>query len=339
MKAALITPAVRSLVVVASALLAVGVLSETSLYPRLRWWFEDTMQRRVGPSLPMDHVLAVDVDEESIRRLEPELGAWPYRRDVYARVARFLAAQGARAIAFDILFSEPREGDDALAAALDRRSVLAAAALSQVSDRPPDYIERLKRAAVLEGKTDTLVQAWPDVTLPNAQLTRLSGAKTGVISIVTDADGLVRRIPLLHQAYGEVLPSLTLAALLAADPDAAVRASSSEIRLGARAWPLDGTGLAALRYPSNATAVPVVPFFQVLAAESGAPGNAHVGDLVRDRIVFLGSSSAVLGDFALTPVGRLPGLTLNALFTELLLSGGVRRPGAWWLDVLLIALA
>ena len=55
--------------------------------------------------------------------------------------------------------------------------------------------------------------------------------------------------------------------------------------------------------------------------------------------MFLGSSSAVLGDFAYTPVGRLPGPTLNALFTELLLSGGIRRPGAWWLNLLLLALA
>jgi signal transduction histidine kinase/ActR/RegA family two-component response regulator len=340
-KPALIRSAVRSLGIVATALAVVGVIAETSLYPRLRWWFEDSVQSLLSPSLSMQHVLTVDVDEESIRRLEPELGAWPYRRDVYARVARFLASHGARAIVFDILFSEPRQGDDALAGALDRRSVLAAAALSQATDRPPNYVEQLKGAALFETalKHAMPVQAWPDLTLPNAKLTQHSGAKIGVISVVADADGLVRRVPLLHEAYGEVLPSLALAALLAAEPGATLEASSTEIRLGERAWPLDSAGLTALRYTSNAAAVPVVPFFQLLAAEAGVEGNAHVGDLVRDKIVFLGSSSAVLGDFAYTPVGRLPGLTLNALFTELLLSGGVRRPGTWWLNVLLLALA
>ena len=113
MKPALIRSTLRSLGIVTTALIVVGVLAETSLYPRLRWWFEDTVQSLLSPSLPMGHVLAVDVDEESIRRLEPELGGWPYPRDVYARAARFLAAHGARAIAFDILFSEPRQGDDA----------------------------------------------------------------------------------------------------------------------------------------------------------------------------------------------------------------------------------
>jgi signal transduction histidine kinase/CheY-like chemotaxis protein len=340
-KAALIRSITRALGIIAAAILVVGVLAQTSFYPRLRWWFEDAVQALLSPSLPMDHVLVVDVDEESIRRLEPEIGAWPYPRDVYARAARFLRDHGARAVVFDVLFAEPRQGDDALAAALDHRSVLAAAALSQAMDRPPEYIERLRRGALsgASSKGPLSVQTWPDLTLPVGRLTQSSGATIGVISIVADADGVVRRIPLLHRAYGEILPSLALAGLLAADPGAALEPSARELRLGARAWPLDPAGLAVLRYPSNAGAVPAIPFFQLLAADAGAKGNAHVGDLVRDRIVFIGSSSAVLGDFAYTPVGRLPGLTLNALFAELLLSDGVSRPATWWLNLLLLVLA
>ncbi|HET7765630.1 MAG TPA: CHASE2 domain-containing protein [Burkholderiales bacterium] len=341
MNPALIRSIARALGVVAAAILVIGVLAQTTLYPRLRWWFEDAVQTLLSPSLAMDHVLAVDIDEESIRRLEPELGAWPYSRDVYARAAGFLKEHGARALVFDVLFAEPRQGDDALAAALDHRSVLAAAALSQAMARPREYIERLERGALLQGssKSSLPVQAWPDLTLPIAKLTQPSGARIGVISLVADADGVVRRIPLLHEAYGEILPSLAFAGLIAAYPEATLEASARELRLGEYAWPLDAAGLAVLRYPSNAAAVPVVPFFQLLAAAAGAKGNAHVGDLVRDRIVFIGSSSAVLGDFAYTPAGRLPGLTLNALFTELLLSGGVSRPAMWWLNLVLLALA
>lgn len=340
MRPALIRSALRSLGIVAAALVVIGVLAETSLYPRLRWWFEDAFQSLLNPPLPMDHVLAVDVDEESIRRLEPEFGAWPYPREVYARVARFLATHGARAIVFDILFSEPRQGDDVLAAALNRRSVLAAAALSYAADRSPEYLERLKGAALFHSssKGDIALQAWPDLTLPIARLTQTSSARTGVISIVADADGVVRRLPLLHEAYGEVLPSLAFAGLLAAEPEAPLQASARALSLGSHAWPLDGAGLAVLRYPSNAGAVPVVPFFQIVAADARMEGTAHVGELVRDRIVFVGSSSAVLGDFAYTPMGRLSGLNLNALFAEMLLSGSVRHADLWWLDALFLVL-
>src|SRR5262249_38825334 len=323
----MIRSAARALGILAAATVVVGVLAETSLYSRLRWWSEDAMQGFASTSLAMSHVIAIDVDEESIRRLQPEIGAWPYPRDVYARAARFLTDNGARAIVFDILFAEARSGDDALAGALDRRSVLAAAALSQATDQRSEYIERARRAALFEAPRGAVqVQTWPDLTLPIAKLTQSSGARTGVISIVAGADGVVRRIPLLHEAYGAVLPSLALGGLLAAEPEASLELTSGELRLGEHAWALDGKGLTLLRYPSNAAAVPTVPFFQVLAAEAGATGTAHVGELVRDKIVFLGSSTAVLGDFAYTPVGRLPGLHLNALFTELLVTGSVRHP-------------
>ena len=343
MQAASIRFLCRALGVVAAALLLVGVFSQTTLYPRLIWWFEDSLQPLLGPSLPMDHIVAFDVDEESMQRLQPELGAWPYSRDVYARAARFLTDHGARAIAFDILFSEPRQGDDALAVALDRRSVLGAVALPSPLPRPPAYHEQLRRAALFHSPSDAgreaVAQVWPDLTLPLPKFTQSSHARIGVITVLTDADGIVRRLPLLHRAYGEVLPSMALAALLAADPAASPEVTAGELRLGPHTWPLDATGSVLLRYPSNAAAVPVVSFFQLAAAAAGAQGNAHIGDLVRDKIVFLGSSSAVLGDFANTPAGRLPGLHLNALFTELLLTGGVRRPSALWLDILLFALA
>ena len=333
----------RAFGVVAAALMLVGLFSQTTLYPHLVWWFEDSLQRLSGPTLPMEHVVAIDVDEESMQRLEPEFGAWPYSRDVYARAVRFLADHGARAIVFDILFSEPREGDDALAAVLDRRSVLAAVALPSPLPRPPAYHEQLGRAALFHSASaagrEAVGQTWPDLTLPLAKFTASSRAKIGVVTVVTDEDGIVRRLPLLHRAYGQALPSLPLAALLAAGTAESPEGSTGEFRLGARTWPVDAAGSVLLRYPSNSGAVPVLPFFQLVAAQAGTQGSAHVGDLVRDKIVFLGSSSAVLGDFALTPAGRLPGLYLNALFTELLLVGGVRRPGTPWLDLLLLALA
>lgn len=329
----------HALGVVAAALLLVGLFSQTTLYPRLGWWIDDAAQRLLSSPLPMDHVLVVDVDEESMRRLEPRFGAWPYSRDVYARAARFLAEHGARAIAFDILFSEPREGDDAFALALDRRAVLAAAALPYSLPRSSAYQEQLRRAALFDAVPGGYAQAWPDLTLPLPKFSEHSHARIGVISVAMDADGIVRRLPLLHQVYGKVLPDLPLAAMLAAEPPDVPQVAGGELRLGTRAWPLNADGSVTLNYPSNAGALPVVPFFQLLDAAAGVQGSAHIGDLVRDKIVFLGSSSAVLGDFALTPVGRLPGLHLNALFEELLLEGRVRRPATLWLDALLLALA
>lgn len=335
--------ALRALAVAAGGLLLAGLLSQTTVYARLSWWLDDALQHRLAVSLPLDSVLVVDVDEASMQRLEPQLGAWPYTRDVYAKAHRFLVANGARAVAYDILFSEARDGDDAFAAALDRRAVLAAVALPYPYDRSAQYEARLVQVALDDApsyfQAAALAHPWPDLTLPLAKFTQASGAHVGVISTIADGDGVVRRIAPLHLAYGKVLPGFPLAALLAAQPDQSLRVDASRLALGDRGWPVADDGSIALRLPANIADLAVLPFHQLVEAADGAKGSAHIGDIVSGRIVFVGSSSAVLGDFALTPAGRLPGLHANALIAESLQAGQVLSPTRRWLDIALVLLA
>jgi hypothetical protein len=69
-----------------------------------------------SPSSPM----LVGLDDESIERL----GRWPWSRSVHAALIERLQQAGARAIAYDVLFTEPGDPDDdaRLAAALGRAS-------------------------------------------------------------------------------------------------------------------------------------------------------------------------------------------------------------------------
>ena len=329
--------------VAAAALALAALLSQTALYSRVAAWLEDAQQRAIGPVLALDHVVAFDVDEESMQRLAPRLGPWPYPRDVYAEALRYFADHGARAVVFDILFSEARNGDQSFAAALDRRAVLAAAALPYPLERSPAYFSQLRGAAIVPSASSPaatgVAKVWPDLTLPLPRFTSAAGARIGVMSAVPEPDGVVRRLALLHQAYGEIVPSLPLAALLAAEPETGVSVGAHAYRVGEHRWPAQTDGSVALRFPSNAAGLAVVPFYELMRASARASGTEHLAGLVRGRIVYVGSSSAVLGDFALTPVGRLPGLQVNALMTEMLIEDQALRPPAAWIEALLVALA
>ncbi len=336
-------PWLRALPAVAGGLLLAALFSQSALFARLSWWVDDVLQRRFAVELPLDRVAVVDVDEASLQWLQPRLGAWPYPRDAYALAHRYLVANGARVVAYDILFAESRAGDEAFAAALDRRGVLAAAALPYPYARSAQYEKQLAQIALFDAPQNApaaaIARAWPDLTLPLEIFTQPDKARVGVISTLADDDGVVRRLAPLHLAHGRVLPGFTVAAMLAAAPGQALSVGKGELRLGDRGWPMAADGSIMPRLPANVTDLTVIPFFQLLDAAAGAAGNAHVAELVRDRSVFIGSSSAVLGDVALTPAGRYPGLYVNAFVAASLHAGAVQDPPRAWLDFALVLLA
>jgi signal transduction histidine kinase/CheY-like chemotaxis protein/HPt (histidine-containing phosphotransfer) domain-containing protein len=336
-------PWVRALLAVVGGLLLAALFSQSSLFARLSWWVDDALQRQLAVALPFDRVAVVDVDEASLQRLQPRLGAWPYARDIYARAHRFLAASGARVVAYDILFAESRAGDDAFAAALDRRAVLAAAALPYPYARSAQYEAQLAQVALFDTQGDPhaaqFARSWPDVTLPLSAFTQPGKARVGVISTVADDDGVVRRLAPLHFAHGKVLAGFAVAATLAAEPGRPLSVEGNLLRVSDHAWPMAADGSITPRLPANVADLTVIPFFQLLDAADEVPGSAHVADLVRDRIVFVGSSSAVLGDVALTPAGRFPGLYVNGLIAASLGADEVLHPPRAWLDVALVLLA
>ena len=67
-------PWLRALVVAAGGLVLAGLFSYTTVYPRLAWWLDDALQRQLAVALPMDQVVAIDVDEASMQRLQSRLG-------------------------------------------------------------------------------------------------------------------------------------------------------------------------------------------------------------------------------------------------------------------------
>lgn len=69
-----------------------------------------------APTPFTDRIVILDITEESIVRLAPLYGRWPWPRALHGEVVEYLARDGAAAIGFDLLFAEPvnrREVDTA----------------------------------------------------------------------------------------------------------------------------------------------------------------------------------------------------------------------------------
>ena len=58
------------------------------------------------PSAPAPDIVLISIDDDSLRRMEPIVGRWPWPRLVHATLIDYLAAAGAKVIGYDILFAE-----------------------------------------------------------------------------------------------------------------------------------------------------------------------------------------------------------------------------------------
>ena len=320
----------RCLVLGTLGLLTAALLTLTPLARDIELKLHDALLALSAPEADFSDVVVVDVDEPSMARLQPQIGAWPYNRDVYALVTPYLLKAGAKSVAYDILFSEARGGDDEFARTLNSKVVLAAASLPfGGAAHDASYRERLARGAWARGLT-WLAQPWDDLTLPLAKFD--DKAATGVISMLADSDGTFRRVPILHRAYGEVLPSLSLAALKAAGTPVQLDQTSRRVVLNGTPVPMDAEGMVHLRFPRNFNSLTVVPFYELALAASGSPRFAELAQTFNGKIVYIGSSSAVLGDFHQTPLGQMAGLHLTASLPVFLKSGQLLKPRSWQLD-------
>ena len=316
----------------AAIALSLGLVA-TPLGTAIELTLGDQVARLVAQEQDFSDVVVIDVDELSMANLSSQIGAWPYDRDVFALTNAYLLASGARVVAFDILFSEARRGDDDFAKTLSGKNALASAALPYGGAVHDDnYRNQLAAAAWAKGP-DWPAQTWQDLTLPRELFS--SRAPVGVITMGADADGVVRRIPLLHQAYGEVLPALTALVLKIDGVAVELDKTSHQLRVANEVLPMDAEGMVHLRYPKN-WRIQVVSFYELALAASGSARYAKLAETVRGKTVYIGSSSAILGDFAQTPLGRLAGLYIAAALPTMVKQGHLYKPRYWPIDAALI---
>jgi adenylate cyclase len=344
--------------------------------PLLETWERRTLDLRTrtfaDPARADPRIVAVVIDQRSLDAIAAPRTAggleqgWPWPRDYYAAVLDYLFAAGARAIAFDLVFSE-RSIYTQLEVADDDR-VLAAA----TSGRPVVQSVMLTREA-LEGSGLHADRAWPPGLLGDARVRRLkapaadpynkatlpveplfgTAAALGWIGFEPDEDGTCRSIlptavysPAGSQDAAEVwsLP-FALAVLMGARVEAPVGpAAAHDLRVNGRRVALDEERRLLLRFHGGEGTYREFGFAAVLAAAkraaAGQPVEAARPEEFRDKVVLVGATAAGLLDLRATSMRAvLPGYVIHATALDNILHGdGLRRPTWVWRTAVLLVL-
>ena len=353
----LVGGAAAALVVVADGLLTVFSAGgahplETVELKTYDWRLSHTAR----PETARTDIALVEIDEYSLRNLQPNAGRWPWPRAVHSMLIDYLARAPAKVIAYDVNFAEAdtrrgfdfggttmpgSESDQALADSIKAAGnvlLLADATFDgEAKDAPPlpDFGYRLNSPELAERRT---------VFLPFPALAS-AAAGFGHNLFVLDPDGPIRHSVPFVRSGPRAIPLLGVAAALrvAGVPPAAVTLEHGRLKMGDRVLPMssrrvttsDGPvaylwSLIAFRGPAllndmKTRTYPTYSFSDLELSEEQllAKVTPKIDPAVfRDKIVFVGTTAAGLLDVFETPFahGKMPGIQIHAAVADDILS-------------------
>jgi len=310
----------KSALIIAASLLLLGIflffIHYLPLASTVHWKLYDALTKIEykfnHPPPEIKDIVLVTIDNDTIKNM-PE--RWPYPRSYFARAIKNLKSAGARAIGVDFVFfgkSKTSSDDALLVDALEgKENVILATLINE------------------EGSIDRS-------TLPGLR----DNIPSGIITKLQDPDGMTRRnltylvsdkephkgflsweMQILKTAGGLKVPSLN-----ADGPTFSFQNDTDE----KWAIPVDpNTKSFLINFRAHTVDFNRISFYKV---ERGDFDPA----LVKDKIVLVGLVSLLFGDLHNTPLGWLPGLTLNANAFLTLYAQDFIDSVAWQIEILII---
>lgn len=331
-------------------------LRKTDAFSRLEQQAVDARTRLyLDDRAPDDRIVLAVVGEEDVAEMRTFGAEWPWTEEWLQYLPRTLEAAGAAGLLLDFLYLDRGWDLEELGTSSEEESLLhatqrehvemfaralasfgkAGAALTFAQKSPYGFAGRVavarSRAGLFEGDATSLpspIEA-SEVNLSIRAL--LEGVRhVGFADMVSDLDGVVRRVALVRPWDGVVLPSLPSvgAALLAGE---APRVAGRGACFGAACQRLDREGTFHLRFrrPHVGSYVSINPVKLLqagyrLAAEN-EPLPQDLVDRLRGRLVVWGANILGHDDIVPTPIdAHMPGPELLALAVDDLLHGAGR---------------
>ena len=339
-------------------------------------WLDDIIYdarlRATMPETMDERIVIVDIDEQSLA----EVGRWPWSRNRLASLMdELLLRQQVALIGFDVVFGEADESsgvrqlrqlaagalkdqpgfiaklaqleprldyDAAFARSIENRPVVLGYYFTSDRDGRVNGVlpESVMQRESLQGRPIQFLN-WNGYGANIAALAR-AAPRAGFLNSITDADGVVRSMPLVAESGGQYYESLALALLR-------MRVGSPQVEPGFPAASVLGggkdsgyqrlesilltSGNKTLSIPVDERVATLVPFrgaggpqggsFRYISAADLLMGRLPAGAL-KEKIVLVGTTAPGLLDLRVTPVGETyAGVETHANVLSGLLDGRV----------------
>lgn len=307
------------------------------------------------PDAPSPDIVLIAIDNESLRRMEPLVGRWPWPRLVHATVIDYLASAGAKVIGYDVLFTERDKrrftvgdqewsGDESDAALVEatkkagnvvHAADVAAPELVDASRALPQALDA--HALNLPMPPTDCVQPRPRLTPPFPELANVARG-IGHTLMHVDANGAVRRSSPIVTVDDHAIASFSVATAMAA--------GFRPVIAPHRDYAGDCSVMVPWRGPAeNANGQPTFTsysFYDVFYAEQQlVEGQRPAIDpaLFKNRIVIVGATAEGLKDTFTTPFpkGEITGPEVHANLVDGFLATRSIMPAPAWVTIVTVA--
>lgn len=242
-------------------------------------------------------VVILEIDSQTIEKI----GQWPWPRATFATILRALEAAHPRGVGVDILFSDPsRYGDFDDATLTDSINALT---------YPVTFTARAGEIVI--HKDTVLGNA---IVYPLKQL-HIPPTLIGHSNLITDADGVIRSVPLFLKTDRGIMHALACQVLSRAGE----KVSCSHVQR--------------VSFPAEARAIRTIPLWRVLE-----PGGV---DVLRDTFVFIGVTAPEFHDDHFVPGTtrkQFPGVAIHAAIATMLLNQFSFSYVPWWVALGIVVL-
>jgi adenylate cyclase len=311
----------RGLAVGTAAFLVTLALGGLGVFKRLELKAWDArMQAFADPGRASPDIVLALVDQYSLDLYDKEQDlTWPWPREFYGYLVKYLAAGGAKAVFFDFAMTEDSrfgvEDDAALAAAVAEAGNVVLPVFLSEEDKPSDAkrVELLRAFSAAPPARAVSSELFRSATLPIEGLLRAARGVANV-RVKPDQDFIYRRLPLAHRFENRVVPTVpvALASILRPGFDVA-------------SVPLDEQGRMIVRFFGPTGTYKTYPIAALLNSyaqgREGKPPQIPPSEF-SGKTVLVGLSAVGLYDIKASPLsGIIPGVEINAAALDTLLNG------------------
>ncbi len=333
------------------------ILSYQNSWDFLNWKFFDTLMniRRNTPE-KRDNVVIVCIDQKSLEYVMKNNGhSWPWPREYHAQLVRYLSQSGAKAILFDVIFSEPdidrtnaspgEVCDADLGEAIEESGITYLSAALQkgiVNENPFE-----EKIFLPENNTfNKLRLDNQDTAVFPLTILSKGAAGLGFTDCIPEDDGIVRRYPLVFKFDGKYVSSAGFD--IARDFIDEKIFNDNILSYFGKNTLIDEEGKTLLNWYGRGGPDGVFTYYSYHAVlvssilEERNKSSLFPPDTFNDKIVIIGSNAPGLFDLKPTPFTHeelYPGFEIHATAIENFLSNDFIYRIPWWIIVVAMSVS